>query len=150
MKMILDLFAGGHSVTLYRDAGASAFSASATSDVAKDAEVTLTVTLNTGYEVAEYDVIAGGVTVDPATKKFTMGESDVVISLKTKANNKYMVTEECSGSLNGTPFTFHANTIIQLTPNGVPKGVTVYNGGESITVNAAIQQLIDQGILVKL
>ena len=150
MKMILDLFAGGHSVTLYHDAGASVFSASATSDVAKDAEVTLTVTLETGYEVAEYDVIAGGVTVNPTTKKFTMGEENVVIVLKTKKNNLYLVTEECSGSVNGQKFALHANTTIELSKTGVPTAVKVKNGGTEVTVNAAIQNLIDQGILVKL
>lgn len=150
MKMILDLFAGGHSVTLYADGGATAFTASASSDVQKNAEVTLTVTLKTGYEVAEYQVIAGGVEVDPDTKKFTMGEENVVIYLITKANNLYMVTEECSGSLNGTPFVLHANTIVTVTPNGVPCKIEAASGGQEITVNAAIQNLIDQGILIKL
>ena len=150
MKMILDLFAGGHSVTLYKDSHVTTFTASSDTDVQKNAEVTLTVVIADGYEVAEYEVISGGVEVNPTTKKFTMGEADVVIYLKTKADNKYMVTEECSGSLNGTPFTFHANTIIQLTPNGVPKGISVYNGGQAVTVNTAIQNLIDQGILIKL
>lgn len=149
MKMILDLFAGGHSVTLFADAGASAFTASASSDVQKNAEVTLTVTLVSGYEVDEYEVIAGGIEVDPDTKKFTMGEENVVIYLKTKANNVYMVTEECSGSLNGAPFVLHANTIVTLTPNGVPCKIEAKDGGQEVTVNAAIQQLIDQGILIK-
>lgn len=149
MKMILDLFAGGHSVTLYHDAGASAFTASADTDVQKNADVTLTVTLADGYEVAEYQVIAGGVEVNPSTKKFKMGEADVVINLVTKADNVYMVTEECSGSLNGTPFVLHANTIVTLTPNGVPCKIEAANGGQEVTVNAAIQQLIDQNILIK-
>jgi hypothetical protein len=150
MKLNLRMF-DGHSVTCYKDAGASAFSASPYSSVAKDAEVTLTVTLAAGYEVAEYEVITGGVTVDPATKKFTMGDADVVINLKTKANNKYMVTEECKACLNDGAWTvLHKNTVISLTPNGVPKAITVENGGATVTVNAAIQNLIDQGILVKI
>lgn len=150
MKLNLRMF-DGHSVTCYKDAGASAFTASPYSSVAKDAEVTLTVTLAAGYEVAEYEVIAGGVTVDPATKKFTMGDADVVINLKTKANNKYMVTEECKACLNDGAWTvLHKNTVISLTPNGVPKAITVEDGGTTVTVNAAIQNLIDQGILVKI
>lgn len=150
MKMILDLFAGGHSVTLYKDSHVTTFTASADTDVAKDAEVTLTVVIASGYEVDEYEVIAGGVEVNPSTKKFTMGEENVVIYLKTKKNNLYMVTEECSGSLNGTAFNFHANTIVELTPNGVPKAIKAKSGGQEVTVNTAIQSLIDQGILVKL
>jgi len=150
MKMILDLFAGGHSVTLYKDSHVTTFTASSDSDVQKNAEVTLTVVIADGYEVDEYEVIAGGVTVDPSTKKFTMGEADVVIYLKTKANNKYMVTEETMASVNDTKVELHANTIYELTPNGVIKGVSAASGGASITASAAVQQLIDQGILVKL
>lgn len=150
MKMILDLFAGGHSVTLYKDSHVTTFTASSDTDVAKDAEVTLTVVIADGYEVAEYEVIAGGVTVDPATKKFTMGNENVVIFLKTKADNLYMVTEDTMASVNDTKVELHANTIYQRTPNGVIKGVTAKDGGAAITDSAAVQQLIDQGILVKL
>ena len=42
------------------------------------------------------------------------------------------------------------NTVVELTPNGVPKAISVTSGGASITVNDAVQNLIDQGILVKL
>lgn len=150
MKMILDLFAGGHSVTLYKDAGVTTFSASATSDVQKNAEVTLTVVIADGYEVDEYEVIAGGVTVNASTKKFTMGEENVAIYLKTKADNKYMVTEETMSCVNDTKVTLHANTVYTFTPNGVIKGVSAASGGASLTLDAGIQQLIDQGVVVKL
>ncbi|MBQ2178750.1 MAG: hypothetical protein II451_06430, partial [Oscillospiraceae bacterium] len=102
MKLNLQWFSGGHSVTLVHDDGASAFTASSSSDVQKDAVVTLTVTLKTGYAVDKYDVLSGGVTVDPATKKFTMGEADVVIALKTKATNEMIITEDCLVNINGT------------------------------------------------
>lgn len=151
MKLNLSMFAGGHSVTLFKDSGVTTFTASPNSDVAKDAEVTLTVVLETGKEVDEYEVISGGVTVNPSTKKFVMGESDVVINLKTKANNKYMVTEECKACLNDGAWTvLHKNTVIELTANGVPKAITVENGGTAVTVNAAIQNLIDTGVLIKI
>lgn len=149
MKLNLRMF-DGHSVTVYGDAGVTSISASATSNVAKDTEVTLTVTLETGYEVDEYEVVSGGVTVNPSTKKFTMGESDVVIVLKTKANNKYVVTEECMASVNGTKVVLHKNVKLNLTPNGVVKGVTVESGGATVTLTDAIQELINQGILVKI
>ena len=150
MKMILDLFAGGHSVTLYKDSGVTTFTASADTDVAKDAEVTLTVVLGTGKAVDEYEVIAGDVTVDPATKKFTMGDSNVVIYLKTKTAGMYMVTEECLVNVNDNPIKLHKNSVVSLTPNGVPKGVTAEDGGTSLTVTAAVQELIDQGVLILL
>ena len=150
MKMILDLFAGGHSVTVYGDSGVSEVSADETSDVQKNADVTLTVTLESGYEVAEYECVTGGVTVNPSTKKFKMGEADVVIFVKTKANNKYLVTEECVASVNDSKVVLHKNAKVLLTPNGVPKEVVAESGGASITVTPAIQNLIDQGILVKI
>lgn len=150
MKMILDLFAGGHSVTLYADGGVSAFTADESSDVQAETEVTLTVTLKTGYEVDQYEVIEGGVEVDPDTKKFEMGEEDVVIYLRTKANNKYMITEETSSCVNNKRVTLHANTIIELTPNGAMKGLKTSGGGASLTVDAGIQQLIDAGVVVKI
>lgn len=150
MKMILDLFEGGHSVSVYGDAGVSAVEADETTDVQEETEVTLTVTLKTGYEIAGYDVIAGGVTVDPEEKTFEMGDEDVVICVKTKANNKYLVTEECVASVNDAKVVLHKNAKVVLTPNGVPKEVVAESGGASITVTPAIQNLIDQGILVKI
>ena len=153
MKMILDLFAGGHSVTCYKDANASAFSASPNSDVAKDADVALTVTPASGYEVDEIEVISGGVTVTYDADDgyaFVMGEADVVLNLKTKKNNLYKVTEETMASVNESKVVLHQNTTVVLTPNGAPKEITVKNGGAEITSSAAVQQLIDQGILVKI
>lgn len=149
MKMRLDLF-DGHSVTCYKDGNMTTFSASPNSSVAKDTEVTLTITPASNYELDEVEVIAGGVTVNTTTGKFTMGEADVVLYAKTKADNKYMVTEECYCNVNGTAVTLHKNTVVQLTPNGVPKGVTVEDGGASVTASAATENLIAQGILVKI
>ena len=150
MKMILNLFAGGHSVTVLKDANISAASASATSDVQKDAEVTLTVSAATNYEIAEYEVLAGDVEVNPTTKKFTMGEADVVIIVRSKKANNYMVTEETSVCVNGSKTVLHKNTVVQVTRNGVPIGVTVESGGAVVASSDAVQYLIDQGILVKI
>ncbi len=150
-RLDLHLF-DGHSVTCYRDAHASAFSASPNSSVAKDATVTLTVTPASGYAVDEIEVIAGGVTVaeSSGTYTFAMGEADVVLNLKTKKNNLYKVTEECMASVNESKVVLHQNTTVVLTPNGAPKDIAVKNGGAEITDSAAIQQLVAQGILVKI
>lgn len=146
-KLDLQLFVGGHSVTIQKDGGVSAASASSSSDVQKDAEVTLTVTFASGYELDRYEVLAGGVTVDPATKKFVMGESDVVIVVKSKKDNLYMVTEECSICLNDQKTVFHKNVQVVLTKQG---GIVKTEGTPAeITLNDCVQQLIDQGILVK-
>ena len=148
-KMRLDLFTG-HSVTCYKDGNMTAFSASPNSSVDKDTEVTLTITPASGYEVDELEVIAGGVTVNMTTKKFAMGEADVVLYCKSKKNNVYMVTEECMCSVNDTKVALHKNAKVVLTPNGVPKAVEAESGGAEITDSAAVQELIKQGILVKI
>lgn len=149
MKLDLQYFSGGHSVTCVKDDGATTFSASATSDVQKNAEVTLTVVLASGYEVDKYDVLTGGVTVDPATKKFTMGEADVVIALKTKANNKYIVTEDCTVNINGTATHLAKNVKLLQSASGGVYGVTV--SGTAITFDAAVvAQLVKDGVIVKI
>ena len=149
MKMILNLF-DTYSVTCYKDAHMTTFSASPNSSVAKNADVTLTVTPADGYELDEIEVIAGGVTLTHSTNwTFKMGEANVVLYAKTKANNKYLVTEECMAQLNsGTPTVLHANNTVTLTPNGAPKDID--KTGASVTVDAAVQNLIDTGVLVKL
>ena len=149
-KLDLRLFAGGHSVTLYYDAGISSASASSDTDVQQDAEVTLTVSVASGKEIAEYEVISGGVTVNATTKKFTMGEADVVIYIKTKASNLYQVTEECMVCVNDDRKALHCNTKVLLTPNGAVKGAEIESNGITLTLTPAVQSLIDQGILVKL
>ena len=84
MKMRLDLFAGGHSVTCYKDAHMTTFSASSTSDVQAEATVTLTVTPASNYELDEIEVISGGATSedDSGTKKVKMGDASAVIFIK--------------------------------------------------------------------
>ena len=149
MKLDLQYFAGGHSVTLYKDAGVTTFTASADSDVAKDAEVTLTVVFASGYELDEYEVIAGGVTVNPSTKKFTMGNENVVIYLKSKADNKYAVVEDTDVNINGTKTHLAKNVTLQKSANGGVYGATV--SGTAITIDAAtVAQLVSAGVLVKL
>lgn len=148
MKMILDLFAGGHSVTVVADAGMSAASASSTSDVAKDAEVTLTLTAASGYELKDVEVLAGGVTVDPSTKKFTMGSDNVILVVHSRATTSFLVTEEIMIAVNDTRVQLHKNAKVVLTPNGVPKEVIADGGATTITLNDAVQSAIDQGILV--
>lgn len=149
MKLNLQYFAGGHSVTLYKDAGVTTFTASSDSDVQKNAEVTLTVVFASGYELDEYEVIAGGVTVNAGTKKFTMGEADVVIYLKSKASNVYAVVEDTVVNINGNKTHLTKNVQLLKSANGGVYGATV--NGTAITIDAAtVAQLVSAGILVKL
>ena len=141
-----------YTVTCYKDSGASAFSASPNTGVAKDADVALTITCASGYEIDAIDVVSGDVTITESSGSygFVMGQANVVLNLKTKKSTLYKVTEECMASVNDTKVVLHKNVQYEITPNGVIKGVTVANGGADLTVTAAMQELIDQGILVKI
>ena len=155
MKITLDLqmFSGGHDVTVRADDGFSAAAADETTDVAAETEVTISTTLETGYELAEYEVVTGGVTVDPATGKFEMGEADVVIVCKSKANNNFMVMENIYISLNGAAMELKKNSVVKYGLNGAIIGVEPMNGGTAIDLTswqALIDNMIACGVLVKL
>ena len=146
-ELDLRMFDTTYTVTVKKDAGITTASASAASG-AKDTEITLTITPATGYELDSIEVIEGGVTVDMATKKFTIGEANVLLYVKSKANNLYKVTEPCSINVNNVKQTFQRNTIVHLTKAGGIKDMTCE--GTAIALNDAVQNLIDQEILVKI
>lgn len=149
MKLDLQYFSGGHSVTLYKDGGVTTFTASPSSDVQKDAEVTLTVALASGYHVKEYNVLAGDVTVNPETKKFTMGEANVVIALTTTADSLYKVIENTEVNINGTKTELVRNMVIEYGPNGAITGVK--SDGTTISLDGEIiKQLVAAGIIVQM
>lgn len=149
-RLNLQLFSGGHTVTVRKDDGMTTASASATSDVQKDTEVTLTLTPANGKEVAGVDVLSGGVTIDydPTDGySFVMGEANVEIVVRSKANNLYRVTEETAVYVNNAKTVLHKNTEVVLTKQG---GIAdVKCTPQALTINDAIQNLINQGILVK-
>ncbi len=148
-KLDLQLFTG-YTVTCKKDAHMTTFSASPNSSVATNADVELTVTPASGYELDGIEVIEGGVTLTyDATNGwgFKMGEADVILYAKTKKNNLYRVTEECTIWVNDAKTVLHKNVEVVLTPQG---GIAAVNATPAeITVNDVIQGLIDQGILVK-
>ena len=149
MKMNLSLFAGSYTLTVYNEGNFSATSARPNSSLAEDDLSTLTITPSTGYALDEIEVISGGATVvdDSGTMKIKMGSASAVIFVKGKAAKNYMVTEECMISINNAKTILHKNTVVEMTPNGVPTGVTVENGGTVIADSDAVQALIAQGIL---
>ena len=137
-----------YSVTCYADDGFTAFSASPGSG-AEETTVTLTITPKSGYELDEIQVIAGGVEIEfgEDSVTFDIGEANVVLYAKSKANNKYKVTEECVVFVNGAKTALHKNVEVILTKQGAIEDVQCTP--TAITVNDAVQNLIDQGILVK-
>ena len=114
------LFAGGHSVTVVGDSHMTAASASSTSDVQADATVTLTLTPAAGYEVADVQVLAGGVTIheDSDVVTFKMGSSDVVINVTSQKNNEYRIAENCYVCVNGSVTNLRKNISEHKGANG--------------------------------
>ena len=151
LLMDLQLFAGGHTVQVVADGGFSAASASSTTDVQKDAEVTLTLTPASTYELASVEVLSGGVTLDYDPDdgySFTMGEANVVIVAKSKKNNIYKIVENCNVYVNGSKTALQRNLELVAGPNGAI--VDVKGNGEAVTLSAEIvAELVKAGTLVK-
>lgn len=147
-KLNLQMFTG-HTVTVYNDGHTSAASASPNSSVDKDTEVTLTLTPSSGYEIDNVEVISGGVTVNMTTKKFAMGEADVVLMVHTKKNNVYMVTENRDVIINNSKTSLTRNMTLEYAANGAVKGVSC--SGTEVTLDAGIvAQLVAEGVLIKM
>ena len=152
-KMIVfpQLFAGGHSVTVVADGGFSAASASSTTDVQKNADVTLTLTPSDGKEIASVEVLSGGVTltVTSGTYGFKMGEADVVIVAKSKADNVYQVVENTYVCVNGTVTRLQRNMQLVKGKNGAIVGVDCT--GTALNVSAdIIAALVKSGAIIKI
>ena len=146
--MNLQLFAGSLTVTVYKDANMTTASASPASALEEGDKVTLTLTPASGYEVDQVIVLSGGVTVDMEEKEFEMGESNVVLTVTSKPNNLYKVVENCFVSINGVKTEFRRNMTLEIGKTGAIVGVT--SNGTAITLNDGVQNLIDQGVLVKI
>lgn len=149
-KLNLQQFAGGHSVTVYKDSHVTTATPSSDSDVQKNADVTLTLVFGTGYELDEIEVVAGGVTVelDGETWGFKMGEADVVLNVKSKKNNAYIVTENTYVWVNGSGTELLRNMKIEKGANGEIFAVTSTPTALSISADV-IASLVKQGVLVK-
>lgn len=148
-KIDLQLFAGGHNVTVVKDGHMTTASASSTSDVQKNADVTLTLTPASGYELDKIEVLSGGVTITKTddTYGFKMGEADVVIVVYSKANNLYKITESVDTWVNDTKVQLTKNVKEVYTANGALADVECTP--TALTVTPAIQSLIDAGIVIK-
>jgi len=150
MIMNLQLFAGGHSVTVNKDAHMTTASASSTSDVQAEATVTLTLTPASNYEVANVEVLAGGVTIhqDGTTVSFTMGSENVIINVTSQKNNLYKVVENCDVTINGTKTSLVKNVTPIYTACGGLADVECTE--TAITLDAAVvAEMVKAGIIVK-
>lgn len=153
MKMDLQRFAGSLTVTVIKDVNANwtAASVSPASSLAKDDVVTITATPATGYEIDDIEVVAGGVEIydDDGALKFAMGESNVTLYFKAKANNVYQIVENCYVSVNGTVTQLTRNTMLKYGVNGAVIGVDV--NGTAVTLSADIVDALKKnGAIVKI
>lgn len=150
--MNLQLFAGGHSVSVVADGGFSAASASSSSDVQADATVTLTLTPADTYELASVEVLSGGVTLEKSNLgvySFKMGSANVTIVAKSKKNNIYKVVENCDVWINGVKTHLQRNIKLITGPTGAV--VDVKSNGTAITLSTeVVANLVKSGVLVKI
>lgn len=150
LKMDLQMFAGALTLTTYKDAGYTTCSASASSSLGQNDEVTYTIVMADGYEYADCEVIAGGATYNPTTKKLKMGASNAVVYFKSKADATYKVTENCYCNVNGTVTNLTRNMVLVKGANGEITDVTC-TGTDLSSLNAdVISQLVTAGVLVKI
>lgn len=150
LKMNLQLFAGSLTLTTYKDAGYTTCNASASSSLGEEDEVTYTIVMASGYEYADCEIIAGGATYNPETKKLTMGDANAVVYFKSKANATYKVTENCYCNVNGTVTNLKRNMVLVKGANGEITDVTC-TGTDLSSLNAnVISQLVAAGVLVKI
>ena len=148
----LQLFAGGHSVTVVKDANMTTASASSSSDVAKDATVTLTLTPASNYEIANVEVVAGGVTIeqDGDTVSFTMGEENVIIAVTSRKNNLYKIFENSYCQVNnGTVTKLTRNVSYEYGPGGNITAVNCTPTEISLSADI-IANLVQAGAIEKL
>lgn len=154
MKLDLQKFAGSLTVTIIKDDNSkwSAASASPASSLAKDDSVALTVTPATGYEVDEIEVIAGGVTVtydEDDGYSLVMGESNVTLFFKAKANNLYRIVENTTVWINGSKTELTRNMTLKRGVNGAI--VDVEGNPSAITLSADIvSALLKNGAIIKM
>lgn len=150
MLLNLQLFAGSLTVTVNKDAHMTTASASPSSSLAKDDKVTLTLTPASGYEVAEIEVIAGGIShiYQGETVWFEMGEADVELYVKSQANNKYKIVENCYVAVNGSVTRLQKN--MQFVYGKTGAVIDVDSTPTAITLSAdLIENLLESGVIVK-
>ena len=149
-QMDLQRFSGSLTLTTYYDSGYSACSASASSSLAENDEVTYTITMGTGKEFAECEIISGGATYNPTTKKLKMGASNAVVYFKSKANKTYKLLENVYVNVNGSATTLKRNVLLVKGATGEVYDVQS-SGTDLSSVSAdVVAALVKAGIAVKI
>lgn len=141
-----------YTTTIYYDSHVTAASASPTSGTVEEgATVTLSLTIASGYELDEIEVVSGGVEVEiDDAITFEMGDANVVLNVKTKKATVYKVTENTFVCVNGAVTNLVKNIQLGYGKNGDIVEVTC-TGTDLSSLNATIlEQLIASGVLIKM
>jgi len=148
MELNLQHFTG-YSLTIATTTGVASATAAKSTGLAEDEETVLTITYSSGYEDAGVEIISGGGSYNPTTKKYKSGAADGIIQVKAKKNNVYKITENVTVNVNGSKTELTKNMTLERGANGAIVGVTCT--GSEVTVSAdVIGYLIAQGVLIKL
>ena len=147
-KLNLQMYTG-YSLTIYKDGNVTTATAAKDSGLAKDEETVLTLVFSDGYELDEVEIISGGATFTPSTKKVKMGDADAVINVKSKKDNLYKVVESTYCCVNGTVTRLGRNMKLVCTANGAVADVSC--AGTELSLNAdIIAALVASGAIVKM
>lgn len=139
-----------YTLTAYKDAGVTSVTASKDSGIADKEEVTLTIVMASGYELADIEVVSGGCTVNMSTKKVKINAANGVVYVKSKSSTLYKVVETTKYSVNGVSNVLTRNMKLKVTANGSVYDVEC-EGTSLASVNAdIIAQLVKDGALVKM
>ncbi len=148
MKLNLQQFTG-YSLTIATTTGVASATAAKDTGLAKDEETVLTITYSSGYEDAGVEIISGGGSYNPTTKKYKSGEADGIIQVKAKKNNMYKITENCYVNVNGSATELIRNMTFTYGANGAITGIDC--DGSEVTVSAdVVKSLVAEGVLVKI
>ena len=112
--------------------------------------MTYTITMASGKEFAECEIIAGGATYNPGTKKLKMGASNAVVFFKSKGSKTYKIVENCYCNVNGTATKLTRNMILQKGPNGAIIDVTCTGTDLSSLSADILANLVKNGAAVKI
>ena len=148
MELNLQHFTG-YNLTIATTTGVASATAAKSTGLAKDEETVLTITYSSGYEDAGVEIVSGGGSYNPTTKKYKSGDADGIIQVKAKKNNIYKITENVTVNVNGSKTELTKNMTLERGANGAIVGVTCE--GTEVTVSAdVIGYLLAQGVLIKL
>ena len=140
-----------YTVTVQNDGGFSATTASPASG-AEGTTVTLTITPSSGKELAEIEVIAGGVTLeeDEGTYSFKIGEANVSLYVKSKGSAVYKIVENTFTCVNGTKVELTRNMTLVKGKNGAVVDVEC-NGTSLASLSAdVVAALVKSGAIIKI